>query len=47
MEDIKIGLKETPCEVEIKKNVFRIQLYTVSRAPLVILIPGFYNNNSF
>ena len=22
MEDIKIGLKETPCEVEIKKECF-------------------------
>ena len=43
MEDIRIGLKETPCEVEIKKNVFRIQICKLSRAPLVISIPGFYN----
>ena len=43
MEDIKIGLIGTPCEVEVKKNVFRIQVYNLSRVPLVILIPGFYN----
>ena len=44
MEDIKIGPIGTPCEVEIKKNVFKnTSICKLSRAPLVILIPGFYN----
>ena len=30
MEDIKIGLKETPCEVEIKKRMFFLNIIIYS-----------------